>query len=157
VSRPCANVSSLATSLHNGSHGSFKPGDVVVHVRFGSGVIVSEWGSWQDKNPTDGHDLNVSGHNIYETRFEDETRSVSCSSLSLVEAAPAIHPFSQKFPPLSSEEYAALRESIAKNGQLVPIVVSSSGEIIDGAHRFRACISLGISPPEAQQAPSATG
>jgi site-specific DNA-methyltransferase (adenine-specific) len=51
-------------------------------------------------------------------------------------------------PALSPEEYAALRDDIAKRGILVPIEVDAdTGEVIDGNHRMRACAELGIDPP----------
>lgn len=45
------------------------------------------------------------------------------------------------FPTLSDEEYAALRESVARQGVLVAIHVDEHG-IIDGHHRARACEEL---------------
>jgi ParB-like chromosome segregation protein Spo0J len=50
-------------------------------------------------------------------------------------------------PPLSTEEYAALRESIRQYGVRVPSVVDQGGEIIDGWHRQRACDELGVRRP----------
>ena len=51
-------------------------------------------------------------------------------------------------PPLSQQEYEALKADIAKRGVVVPIVVDAgSGEVIDGFHRIRACHELGIEPP----------
>ena len=51
-------------------------------------------------------------------------------------------------PPLSQQEYEALKADIAKHGVVVPIVVDAgSGEVIDGFHRIRACHELGIEPP----------
>lgn len=51
------------------------------------------------------------------------------------------------FPPLSSEDYDRLKQSIAVSGQQVPILVDAdTGEIIDGEHRLRACRELGIEP-----------
>lgn len=50
-------------------------------------------------------------------------------------------------PPLSQEQYEALKASLKKDGQRVPILKEkSTGEIIDGAHRERACKELGIKP-----------
>jgi hypothetical protein len=53
----------------------------------------------------------------------------------------------QVLPPLSEDEYAALREDIAEQGVLVPIDVDEHGNILDGHHRMRICGELGISPP----------
>lgn len=44
----------------------------------------------------------------------------------------------QVMPPLSEEEYQALKEDIAENGVLVPVVKDTDGNIIDGHHRVRA-------------------
>ncbi len=48
--------------------------------------------------------------------------------------------------PLTPEEYEALKESIKKEGQKVPIVVNKQGIILDGHHRFKICKELGIEP-----------
>ena len=44
----------------------------------------------------------------------------------------------QVMPPLSEEEYEALKTDIAENGVLVPVVKDTDGNIIDGHHRVRA-------------------
>ena len=44
--------------------------------------------------------------------------------------------------PLTPEEYAALKASIAATGAEVPIVVDENGDIIDGHHRMRAYYEL---------------
>ena len=44
-------------------------------------------------------------------------------------------PFSELLPPLSSEEFAALKADIKKDGVLNPILVDEEGNILDGAHR----------------------
>jgi ParB-like chromosome segregation protein Spo0J len=44
----------------------------------------------------------------------------------------------QVMPPLSDEEYQALKEDIAENGVLVPVVKDTDGNIIDGHHRVWA-------------------
>lgn len=46
--------------------------------------------------------------------------------------------------PMSSEEYTALKESIKINGLWLPIICNPEGVILDGHHRFRACIELEI-------------
>jgi len=53
----------------------------------------------------------------------------------------------QMLPPLSSEEYTAIKESIRQYGVRVPILVDQGGKIIDGWHRQRACDELGIYCP----------
>jgi N6-adenosine-specific RNA methylase IME4/ParB-like chromosome segregation protein Spo0J len=54
------------------------------------------------------------------------------------------HPLADLFPPLSRDEYAALRDSIRANGQREPITLHRDGRIIDGRHREAACAELGI-------------
>ncbi|MGC8569634.1 MAG: ParB N-terminal domain-containing protein [Nitrososphaeria archaeon] len=49
------------------------------------------------------------------------------------------------FPDMEPEEYEKLKEDIKEHGLLEPIVVKD-GEIIDGKHRYRACMELGIEP-----------
>ena len=50
-------------------------------------------------------------------------------------------------PPLSQNDYARLKSSIAQDGQRVSILRNSNtGEIIDGEHRLRICQELGIEP-----------
>jgi ParB-like chromosome segregation protein Spo0J len=44
----------------------------------------------------------------------------------------------QVMPSLSGEEYQALKEDIAENGVLVPVVKDTDGNIIDGHYRVRA-------------------
>ena len=50
-------------------------------------------------------------------------------------------------PPLPPNEYAALKESISRNGVRVPIIVDQHGNTIDGRHRDRACRELGMYCP----------
>ena len=46
-------------------------------------------------------------------------------------------------PPLSSEEYHSLKQSIKESdGLWIPILCTPEGVILDGHHRFRACIEL---------------
>lgn len=44
----------------------------------------------------------------------------------------------QVMPPLSEEEFAALKQDIEENGVLLPVVQDDGGNIIDGHHRARA-------------------
>lgn len=55
------------------------------------------------------------------------------------------HPDSKLFPPMSNEEYEELKGDIKKRFQINPIVMYE-GKILDGWHRYRACIELGIEP-----------
>lgn len=55
-------------------------------------------------------------------------------------------------PPLTSEEEAGLRASIALHGVLVPILLAEDGRIIDGNNRKRIADELGYDCPEAVHA-----
>jgi ParB-like chromosome segregation protein Spo0J len=48
----------------------------------------------------------------------------------------------QVMPPLSDEEYQALKEDIAKRGVMLPVVLDGVGNVIDGHHRIRAVEEL---------------
>ncbi len=48
-------------------------------------------------------------------------------------------------PPMSKEEFSTLKDSISRDGLLVPIVMLDD-EILDGRHRYQACKELGIEP-----------
>lgn len=47
-------------------------------------------------------------------------------------------------PKLSGAEYEALKQSIKDDGQLLPIIVNEEGVILDGHHRYKACLELGL-------------
>lgn len=47
---------------------------------------------------------------------------------------------------MSQDEFEQLKESIRTEGQHYPIIVSESLEVLDGHHRFRACLELDIEP-----------
>lgn len=53
----------------------------------------------------------------------------------------------QVMPPLSDEEYAALRADIRERGILVPVIKDQHGNIIDGHHRVQIADELGITCP----------
>lgn len=55
----------------------------------------------------------------------------------------AIHPAAMIPPPMKAEEFARLKEDIAKHGLIDPITLYK-GKIIDGRHRQQACDELGI-------------
>jgi DNA modification methylase len=60
-----------------------------------------------------------------------------------------------QLPPLSHEEFTALRDNIAVNGVLIPILIDSDGpirKIIDGNYRKRIADQLGYDCPEIVQA-----
>lgn len=50
----------------------------------------------------------------------------------------------QLLPPLSDEEYQALKQDIAERGVQVAVEYDEDGNILDGHHRVRACQELGI-------------
>ena len=50
-------------------------------------------------------------------------------------------------PPLSAKEYAMLKADIRIRGVQVPIELDECRNVLDGKHRNRACIELGIQPP----------
>jgi ParB-like chromosome segregation protein Spo0J len=49
-------------------------------------------------------------------------------------------------PKMSEEEFVELKESIRTEGQHYPIIVNENLEVLDGHHRFRACIELDVEP-----------
>lgn len=51
-----------------------------------------------------------------------------------------------RLPALDAAAYEALRDDIAERGQIVPIIVTPDGEIVEGHNRMRACRELGIPP-----------
>jgi ParB-like chromosome segregation protein Spo0J len=53
----------------------------------------------------------------------------------------------QVMPPLSEEEYAALRNDIERNGILVPVLVDQHDRILDGHYRVKIANELGIDYP----------
>jgi len=55
------------------------------------------------------------------------------------------HALSKAFPDLSDEEFTALKESIRRNGQRDKILLFDD-QILDGWHRYRACLELGKAP-----------
>jgi N6-adenosine-specific RNA methylase IME4 len=53
----------------------------------------------------------------------------------------------QLLPPLTAEEYAALKADIAARGVMVPIELDEHGVILDGHHRSAIAAELGIEAP----------
>jgi len=51
-------------------------------------------------------------------------------------------------PPLSSDEYAALKANISERGVLVPVLFDEDRGIIDGHHRVQIAEELGLDYPE---------
>lgn len=56
-----------------------------------------------------------------------------------------LHEVAAIFPEMASKEFEDLKEDIRKNGLLQDIWVAE-GKIIEGKHRYKACIELGIEP-----------
>lgn len=54
--------------------------------------------------------------------------------------------YEKLLPKMSEEEFTELKASIQTEGQHYPIIVNEDLEVLDGHHRFRACIELGIEP-----------
>lgn len=48
--------------------------------------------------------------------------------------------------PLTPQEYADLKTSLKSSGQMYPIIHDQNGVIIDGHHRTRALLELGLTP-----------
>src|SRR5262245_58784267 len=60
-----------------------------------------------------------------------------------------IHPVASLFPDLSAADFAALLEDIRQHGVRLPMLVYN-GQILDGRHRYRACLRLGIPCPSVE-------
>lgn len=60
-------------------------------------------------------------------------------------AAHDIHPICKLLPEMTPAEYESLRKDVEKNGLLHPIVLYD-GLILDGRHRYRACLDTGTEP-----------
>jgi ParB-like chromosome segregation protein Spo0J len=56
------------------------------------------------------------------------------------------HPVAKLFPSMASADFAALLEDIRLHGVRVPILVHG-GQILDGRHRYKACLELGVPCP----------
>ena len=55
--------------------------------------------------------------------------------------------YEQLVPHLTTLEYNNLKQSIKENnGNTIPIIVNKEGIIIDGHHRYKASIELGLKP-----------
>lgn len=55
------------------------------------------------------------------------------------------HDVANLFPAMDASEYEALKADIAARGLLEPVWVHE-GKVIDGRHRYKACVELGIEP-----------
>ena len=54
--------------------------------------------------------------------------------------------YDKLLPKMSEEEFVELKKSIESEGQHYPIIVNEDLEVLDGHHRYRACLELGIEP-----------
>lgn len=54
--------------------------------------------------------------------------------------------YEKLLPQMSEEEFVELKASIQSEGQHYPVIANEDLEVLDGHHRFRACIELGIEP-----------
>jgi hypothetical protein len=55
------------------------------------------------------------------------------------------HPLADLFPPMTTDEMASLVEDIKANGLAQPIV-THEGKLLDGRHRYQACLQAGVEP-----------
>jgi N6-adenosine-specific RNA methylase IME4 len=56
-----------------------------------------------------------------------------------------IHPLAKLIPQMSAEEFTNLRNDIDANGLIEPIWLYE-GMVLDGRHRYTACMELGVTP-----------
>lgn len=57
------------------------------------------------------------------------------------------HPLSAAFPAMCADDFRALVADIEANGQRDPVIVLD-GMVLDGWHRYSACLELGITPQQ---------
>lgn len=55
------------------------------------------------------------------------------------------HPLSAAFPAMDEVDFVAMQDDIEDNGQREPITIFE-GMVLDGWHRYRACVALGVEP-----------
>lgn len=66
-------------------------------------------------------------------------------ALAIMSEAMKPHPAAEMFPLIAGIDFDALVADIRDNGQRVPIVIYDN-MILDGRHRYKACLQLGIEP-----------
>src|ERR687892_312751 len=54
--------------------------------------------------------------------------------------------YANEVVPLTKDEYAILKKSIADNGLYHPITINQHGDVLDGHHRLKVCQELGLKP-----------
>ena len=47
-------------------------------------------------------------------------------------------------PKLSQQDYESLKLSIKENGLYMPLIVNQEMILLDGHHRYNACVELGL-------------
>lgn len=57
-----------------------------------------------------------------------------------------IHSLCELFDAMPESEYQDLRDDIRAHGLSDPELTMYEGKLLDGRHRYRACIELGIKP-----------
>jgi ParB-like chromosome segregation protein Spo0J len=60
-----------------------------------------------------------------------------------------VHEFARLFPPMDADQFEELTEDIHKNGLRQPIMLYEK-KILDGVHRYKACIAADVRPRFAQ-------
>jgi hypothetical protein len=55
-----------------------------------------------------------------------------------------LHPRAELVPAMDERTYAGFRDHIAARGMRVPLEITAAGVVIDGQHRLRAAIELGL-------------
>src|SRR3954462_2860427 len=73
-------------------------------------------------------------------RGSTRARSVRMRTTSILQP----HPEAGSGPAMSELEFTALRADVAEHGVLEPLPVTKDGLLIDGHHRLRAALELGI-------------
>ena len=57
------------------------------------------------------------------------------------------HAFAEILPAMADSDLESLRESLLADGYVGPPIYTFEGKILDGVHRHRLCVELGIDPP----------
>ena len=121
----------LGNTLGDGEH--------QIHVTTGEPVCVN----------IEDHGLDAGGNNEYEvvvTHFDDDPDydiplEWIVDHVERISGSISDH----CLPPMTDEEYSALKSSISQHGVMNPILVDERGNVIEGRQRQRACRELGTS------------
>ena len=62
------------------------------------------------------------------------------------------HVFAELLPAMPDSDLASLRASLLADGYVGPPIYTFEGKILDGVHRHRLCVELGIDPPVVEYA-----